>query len=60
MELKSVDYLAERYNYLDTLLKKNEISLVVADEYRKIYYKKAKIMYEQEIAEAEIKWNTKK
>lgn len=58
MEMKSVEYLAERYNYLDSLLKRYEISPALANEYRKIYYEEAKIMYEREIAET--KWNTEK
>lgn len=56
--MKSVEYLAERYKYLDTLLKRYEISPALANEYRKIYYEEAIIMYQREMAET--KWNTEK
>jgi len=60
MEIKSVEYLAERYKYLDTLLKRYEMSPALANQYRKMYYEEAKIMYEREMAEAKTKWNTEK
>ena len=52
--MTSIEWLAEKYNYVTWMSNRDEISAGMADEWRKHYLEQAKAMENKELKEA---WN---
>jgi len=53
-EIRSVEWLAEKYNYITWMRNRDEISPGLADELRKKYLEQAEEIHKQEIIKAHI------
>jgi hypothetical protein len=51
-KLSSVEFLAERYEYVSWMLKRDEIGLTTAEEWKVKYLEQAKEMHKQEVINA--------
>lgn len=52
MKLSSVEFLAERYEYVSWMLKRDEIEIAIAEEWKVKYLQQAKEMHKQEVVNA--------
>ena len=52
MKQTAVEWLAEKYNYVTWMSKRDEISAGMADEWRKHYLEQAKQMEQEQIKDA--------
>lgn len=52
MKLSSVEFLAERYEYVSWMLKRDEIEIAIAEEWKVKYLQQAEEMHKQEVVNA--------